>query len=1815
MNHSGVPVPSRPLRRLAALSGAVLIGTLGLGMSTAAAAPEATTPPAAPAPVEDIAGIADDLTAEPVDVVVLLKNQPTSYSMSEESSRLQEQQRLIDSWTEEHGLEVDRQFGYLVNGFSAAVPGDRLAALSLEPEVLSVRRERVYERTEHTARDLQGVPAAFEDHGVDGTGMVISIIDSGIDPGHPALRLDDCDAAAITEINPAAEANFTCKVPDGYNYADESFVIKDSVVDAHGQHVGGIAAANGSEGDQPGDFVETGELDGVAPNAQLLAMKVFSNAGGGATDSDIVAAIEDSVKLDADVINMSLGAANGQKNSSDASSLAIEAARDAGVISVIAAGNDGQNFSPGGVADDLYGLHDDGTIGAPGTLGSAFTVASIDNAALTQLMAYVGGEEEGVPYTPATGTHDGEPHPLVDLGLGTAEETAGRDLDGAYALIGRGEIAFSEKYENAIDANAGGVVIYNTEDAPFGMAGVETFTLPGITVTQSVGLELKAAIAAGETTLRITDEMDVRPVAGGLTPSSFTSWGATPTLDFEPEIAGIGGNVYSTYNDGTYGSSSGTSMASPNVAGMAALVLEHLEENRPEVTGAERVDLAKVMLMNTALFPATEDGVPSASPRQIGAGLAQVDKALDSQVIATVDGQGGAALREIDGSASFTVTLTNSGAQDVSFTLPEVPLLAETNDAGAATTVRASGGSVSLPGEVVVPAGGSADVQVTVTPESGEDHFTGGWVGFESAAADQPDLVVPFLGFAGDWNAEPIILPAGEALEGVGVSSELITTWGGSTLPLHSEMGEFWLSPNGDGDMDVIAPNLVPMRNASDVRYSVLDASGEQITVLGEEQGLYRNLLADWGAVSDPRQLQWTGYTFDGTLYDPQAAEFAALPDGQYTYRVEARLGEDQPWQTSEFDFGIDATAPVIEFGAYEAGLLPFSIVEDGSGLLQPPTVTAASGEDITVTEAPDGSYSIEVDPEAVPFVTVSVLDGGFNLGAATKVFEQSTMLIANATQLEQGVLGPQSLMVSDDALLLSGYVSSDIVEVRVGEESVPTPDGRFRLPLPLVEGPQEFLVQGRDAEGEIVQEQSLTVTYDATAPELEITEMETDPQGAAILDDDGSITVRGTVTDEREDATLTVTSGETVGEVSADGTFEITVTPGESAAAFTLSASDGVNTDSQSFAISGRAPQGGWAMPEILNADCVLESGACFVPGSTEDVSADGSVFTLRGSYPAGGTITLTPGARADDEGRIVEADPIEVAIAEDGSFAADLPVATGENHFRMVIEDADGQVRYDRGVRVYFDVTAPTLKIEEPTLVGGTLYTAEEQVTVAGTAADDGWGYALSLNDSTVIERFDIGSPGEGSNTREFSTEITVADGDTLLVEFSDSNGNVLVGLIPVIVDQDPPRVDLEIAERGETLPVGAEIEVSASGDHIAGMQVLLDGEVVEEVTSDLSTQEHSVEDALIDLRELTGDADTADADGAEADTADTASAETDAEEADAAEADAADGDIAEIPFAATGARTMAVQEVLTALVSTDDLDEGAHTLTVVATDLAGNTTTETADFRIAPLETALGIDGPESVELSIHREELGDQAALARAVLSSYRATFAGDAEQAEEAGVSLRLAPGTVLVDGEQEVGILAIDEGGDILVDAEGEPIEQRITVSIVLEEVTLTAGEVTVTATFRSDDTLTAALESAEGGEARVLVLANTHGSLQSVITVPGTEGERVLRVLPDGTRLPVQATWADGVLTFEGPSQATYLLLPAGAPGGGGGAGDGTGGGSGAGTGAGGGSGSADGSGGGPLARTGVEITGALAAAAALLLGGGALLVMRRRR
>ncbi len=220
------------MTRLRQVAAALAVGALGL-MTVPTAAQAADSPdttPTQPAAIQPASGEAPSQPAaatpatradRPIHVVVMLKGQPSSPSKGAEKSNLAEQATLLAKWKAKYGLSVDRQFGYLVNGFSATITPREARKLMREPEVASVKRERLYKRMEHTARELEGAARAFEQTGADGTGTVVAIVDSGIDTSHKDMRLDDCSKAKIKKID-KVHPGFTCKVPAGYNYADEN---------------------------------------------------------------------------------------------------------------------------------------------------------------------------------------------------------------------------------------------------------------------------------------------------------------------------------------------------------------------------------------------------------------------------------------------------------------------------------------------------------------------------------------------------------------------------------------------------------------------------------------------------------------------------------------------------------------------------------------------------------------------------------------------------------------------------------------------------------------------------------------------------------------------------------------------------------------------------------------------------------------------------------------------------------------------------------------------------------------------------------------------------------------------------------------------------------------------------------------------------------------------------------------------------------------------------------------------------------------------------------------------------------------------------------------------------------------------------------------------------------------------------------------------------------------------------------------------------------------------------------------------------------
>ncbi len=481
--------------------------------------------------------------------------------------------------------------------------------------------------------------------GYTGKGMKIAILDTGLVLDHPSFRplpedkltessltregveeiWDTLNASQTTFMNLSYQST---KVPFAFNYVNMDFDVSHVLAGSdHGTHVAGIAAANKTE--------DTTAI-GAAPDAQVVVMQVFTKTG--ANWGTIMAAMEDALRLDVDTVNLSLGAAAGFSTSADDMSAVLDLFKEADIEVLIASGNDTNNAYM-----NLTGLHmaysgnpDIGLAGTPSTYTGALAVASMDNNGGEYLYFTVNGRQIGYTDTAASGATKflsnflGKTLEFVAVpGLGEAEAYEGLDVTGKVALVSRGTISFPEKQANAQAAGAIACVVYN--NAP-GMMNMQINdgegNIPCVAISQADG-QFLVELATGSLTVC---EGDLILVQQPNVVSSFSSWGVTPDLKLKPEIAGVGGNIYSSVDPSisgsNYGYMSGTSMATPQVAGAMAVLLQHLKENY-DFTGAELRQIAANLAMSTA-NPAFNGDVEF-SPRAQGAGLIDLVKATTSK--------------------------------------------------------------------------------------------------------------------------------------------------------------------------------------------------------------------------------------------------------------------------------------------------------------------------------------------------------------------------------------------------------------------------------------------------------------------------------------------------------------------------------------------------------------------------------------------------------------------------------------------------------------------------------------------------------------------------------------------------------------------------------------------------------------------------------------------------------------------------------------------------------------------------------------------------------------------------------------------------------------------------------------------------------------------------------------------------------------------------------------------------------------------------------------------------------------------------------
>ena len=582
-------------------------------------------------------------------------------------NKLEMQQRAVIQAIEKNvlggqPLQVNYQYTWLVNGFAANVRYGAIAQIEELEGVDRVLLQPVYQVCQTVAmpNTISGGAMIGREstwaNGYTGEGMTIAIVDTGLDFDHQNFAplsedklaetsmgaadieavLSQLNAAARYEGLTAENLYYNTKVVYGFNYVDASLDIThaDGRGD-HGTHVAGIAAANKVEGSQ---------VVGVAPDAQLLVMKVFGRAGGAYTE-DIIAALEDALILGADVVNMSLGTSAGFPADIAAVDAIYQRVATTGTVLAVSAGN---SFTSGygnmwGTDQNLTDHVDNGLVGAPGTYTNVLTVASVENSMVHR--NYIAAGDYPIAYNLSSNGRDQELTTLTESyglvvipGLGEPADYEGLDLSGKVALVQRGTISFADKHMNAEAAGAVAVLVYNNGNDNFGMDLTgSTATIPAVAISLADGEYLKAAIAENaDFTLSFPTDTALLPSPLAYQMSDFSSWGVSSDLRLEPDITAPGGYIYSTVDGGRYETMSGTSMAAPNIAGLSALVMQYLEDTMPGIAD-KRVMVQNLLVSTAAPLVHQESGVYYA-PRQQGAGLANAYNAVTTKAYLTVDG-------------------------------------------------------------------------------------------------------------------------------------------------------------------------------------------------------------------------------------------------------------------------------------------------------------------------------------------------------------------------------------------------------------------------------------------------------------------------------------------------------------------------------------------------------------------------------------------------------------------------------------------------------------------------------------------------------------------------------------------------------------------------------------------------------------------------------------------------------------------------------------------------------------------------------------------------------------------------------------------------------------------------------------------------------------------------------------------------------------------------------------------------------------------------------------------------------------------------
>lgn len=1364
---------------------------------------------------------------------------------------------VLDKLKKIDGVKIVHEYKEVLTGASVEAGREGLPDIKAIAELTSLEESRRIRPTLHTAKELVGALKASSKYQTDGRGMVIAVIDSGLDIKHKDMRLDEGVIPKIKDITPSTTGTYTLKVPHGYNYVSGNDNLYDDTHEPHGMHIAGTLAGNATDE----EVASKQGIDGIAPNAQLLVYKIFSNDPKNykaETEDAAYAAIEDAIKHGADVISLSVGYYDSGLPGNAYYTIAKRAA-EKGIIITAAIGNAGASSS-----DTSFDLHTNNALGAVDTattVGVAATpavigVGSARNTHLVQREFMLNGQSFGyypIGYTTLT---EGK-YEFVDAGNGRWEEVQGLDLAGKVAVIKKDKFDLKDAVRNLKFKDVAGLVVINTDQGwnkdyyRTHQLLVDDKTLLsyssiwGISLSGEDGRRLLevANQSQGNTGLVLKPTIGMKKLIEVPTVSGFSSWGPTVNLELKPEIVAPGEDVYATLNDNRYGSMSGTSMASPIVAGASALLLPRIRQMTPP-EGMTRMDLLRIILMNTAtplvdVLDSSGHALEN-SPRQQGAGLLQIDRAFETDVILHHRLKGGVELKEIGRETEFEVTLENLGNQQRSFaisagkvlTSQDVPVDRVGRSGKVVKEIHATeikGSSLHL-SEQSIQLGPKEKKTIRLKLDAGEakDQFAEGYIYFKSLTEGQSDISIPYFGFVGDWSKERIVdAPAWETNSKLKLTS-VLSSYKHNKSGRYIELGREKIQDNqsplnpeniaiqnqhSDSQIGNAFVRFALLRDITNYDLDIVKEATEDAPVLRRiDTGTmlsrvryvdYFESLSEYSKLRTPIEL----HRWDGKVYDASKDENIPAPEGQYFFRLRVKNKENGAYQYTYLPVKIDNQKP--EIVAIDTNRLSSHrelvvTAKDNNKVWE--VRANLNGEDLLVENVVDDAgqlhyhlKEVELPLDAKNHLRVEVMDIAGNVVAVEKDLVAPVIQFKNLEDL--------MAVRSKKAVEIKANVSAQVSNVQANLDAQAVnyslENGQLSLQIPeQSDGRHSFELILKDKDGKLIYTKTLNYLVDNEKPTIDL-DIEKDEEVIQI-GKNGRFTLKGKVSDNVSlpkniklyYSNLDIGKGELkIIDVKEDGSFEQDFFKSDFPRAIILTAVDEKGNKLKDLRIN--------TSPESLDEEEETE-----VPITVNNWLIDPIRFNKESlgreldselvdfKKQEDGTYLFTFEIEAEtDQAYSVRINGGEKRYFEDGKLTYPVTLIEEGNVVDISVYNEADELTYTKKYQMLVDTENPVLQLENEVLplerqvvdseededeenqyAGVLLADADGHLTLTGSAKDNGIYWSLKINEDFVARG---GFWRQyGNNEKAFRYELhSLKDGDTVKLDLSDSFGNAVV------------------------------------------------------------------------------------------------------------------------------------------------------------------------------------------------------------------------------------------------------------------------------------------------------------------------------------------------------------------------------------------------------------------------------------------------------